>query len=81
MALFIRDAEVDALAEEVRRLTHAKTKTEAVRQALLSQLAQVRRKQPIQQRVARAQALADAMGPNDPEFDMKTFTDEMWDEM
>ena len=31
MALFIRDAEVDALAEEVRKLTKAKTKTEAVR--------------------------------------------------
>ena len=34
MALFIRDAEVDALAEEVRQLTHVKTKTEAVETAL-----------------------------------------------
>ena len=34
MALFIRDAEVDALAEEVRKVTNAKTKTEAVRRAL-----------------------------------------------
>lgn len=34
MALFIRDAEVNALAEEVRRLTKVKTETEAVRQVL-----------------------------------------------
>ena len=31
MPLFIRNAEVDALAEEVRRVTKVKTKTEAVR--------------------------------------------------
>ena len=27
-----------------------------------------------------AQALADAMGPSDPTFDMKAWTDAMWDE-
>jgi antitoxin VapB len=80
MALFIRDAEVDALAEEVRKLTKAKTKTEAVRQALRSQLAQARRTLPIRERLARSKALADAMGPGDPTFDMKAYTDEMWDE-
>ncbi|MDX3926174.1 MAG: type II toxin-antitoxin system VapB family antitoxin [Shinella sp.] len=78
MALFIRDAEVDALAEEVRRLTKAKTKTEAVRQALRNQLAEARRAMPLRDRLARSKALADAMGPNDPDFNMKTYTDEMW---
>lgn len=78
MALFIRDAEVDALAEEARRLTKAKTKTEAVRQALQAQLAEARRALPLRDRLARAKALADAMGPSDPNFDMKAFTDEMW---
>jgi hypothetical protein len=43
MALLIRDAEADAPAEEVRKLTKAKTKTEAVRRALKAQLAQARR--------------------------------------
>jgi len=78
MALFIRNAEVDALAEEVRKVTNAKTKTEAVRRALEAQLVQARRALPIRQRLARSKALADAMGPSDPTFDMKAFTDEMW---
>ena len=80
MALVIRDAEVDALAEEVRRLTKAKTKTEAVRRALEAQLAHARRTTPLADRLARARALADAMGPSDPGFDMKAYTDEMWGE-
>lgn len=78
MALFIRDAEVDALAEEVRKLTKSKTKTEAVRRALKAQLAQARRSAPLEDRLARAKGLADAMGPSDPGFGMKAYTDEMW---
>lgn len=78
MALFIRDAEVDALAEEVRKLTQAKTKTEAVRRALQAQLVEARRTLPVRDRLARAKALADAMGPSDPSFEMKAYTDEMW---
>lgn len=80
MALFIRDAEVDALAEEVRKLTKARTKTEAVRQALQTQLAQARQALPVKDRLARSKALADAMGPSDPTFDMKAYSDEMWGE-
>jgi antitoxin VapB len=78
MALFIRDPEVDALAEEVRKLTKAKTKTEAVRRALQTQLAEARRALPLKDRLARSKALADAMGPSAPGFDMKAYTDEMW---
>ncbi len=78
MALFIRDAEVDALAEEVRKLTKAKTKTEAVRSALRAQLREARRALPLRERLARSKALADAMGRGDPGFDMKTYTDELW---
>lgn len=78
MALFIRDPEVDALAEEVRRLTKARTKTEAVRGALKAQLAEARRAQPLRERLARSKALADAMGRGDPDFDMKAFTDSLW---
>jgi antitoxin VapB len=78
MALFIRDAEVDALAEEVRKLTKAKTKTEAVRLALRAQLVATRRALPLRERLARSKALAAAMGPGDPSFDMKAYTNEMW---
>jgi len=79
MALFIRDAEVDALAEEVRRLTKAKTKTEAVRRALKTQLAQTRQTLSVRERLTRSKGLADAMGPGDAAFDQKRFMDEMWD--
>jgi len=78
MALFIRDSEVDALAEEIRRLTKAASKTEAVRQALQAQLASVRQTLPARDRLARSKAMADAMGANDPNFDMKAYTDELW---
>jgi len=76
--LFIRDAEVDALAEEVRKLTNVKTKTEAVRRALEAELAAARRKRPLAECLARSKALADAMGRSDANFDMKTYTDAMW---
>ncbi|MGE0006941.1 MAG: type II toxin-antitoxin system VapB family antitoxin [Parvibaculaceae bacterium] len=78
MPLFIRDAEVDALAEEVQKLTKARTKTEAVRRALQNELARTRQNLPLRERLAPAKALADAMGGNDPDFDMKSFMDEMW---
>ena len=78
MPLFIRDAEVDALADEVQKLTKARTKTEAVRRALQNELARTRKALPLRDRLARAKALADAMGPSDPAFNMKAFTDEMW---
>ncbi len=80
MALFIRDVEVEALAEEVRKVIGAKTKTEAVRRALQAYLTSARRGLPLEERLARSKALADALGPSDPTFDMKRFTDEMWDE-
>lgn len=78
MPLYIRDPDVDALAEHVRRLTKAKTKTEAVRQALQAQLISARRTLPLGERLSRAKGLADAMGPGSPAFDMKSFTDKMW---
>lgn len=78
MALFIRDPKVDALAEELRRLTKASSKTEAVRRALQERVAELRRARPLAERLARSKALADAMGPGDSAFDMKSYTDEMW---
>ena len=79
MALFIRDPEVAILAEEVRKATNAKSKTEAVRLALKAQLAEARRTRPMVERLARAKAIADGMGKNDTEFDMKRFSDSMWE--
>ncbi len=80
MALFIRDPEVDALAEELRKITKVRSKTEAIRSALRAQLIQARCLSSLTDRMARAKAIADAMGPRDPSFDRKAFTDEMWGE-
>ncbi|MFH1797219.1 MAG: type II toxin-antitoxin system VapB family antitoxin [Pseudomonadota bacterium] len=77
MALFIRDDEVDALAAELQKATKTGTKKEAVRQALRNELERAQQRRladtlvDLQDRVA-------AMGPDDPGFDMKKFTDEMW---
>jgi antitoxin VapB len=48
------------------------------RRALETQLAQARRAAPVKDRLARAKALADALGTSDPGFDMKAYTDAIW---
>jgi antitoxin VapB len=78
MALFIRDDEVDALASELQKATKAATKKEAVRIALRNELERTKRRDRSDKRLLRAMALADAMGPSDPNFDTKRFMDEMW---
>lgn len=77
MALYIRDDEVDVLARQVQDATNAPTKTEAVRIALRNELERVRTAEPLEMRIRRIQDAVKAMGPNDPDFDMKTFTDEL----
>lgn len=79
MALFIRDESVNALAAELQRVTKAPSKKEAVRRALQNELDRTRRAKPLVERIAKIQAMADAIGPNDPNVDMKAFFDEMWD--
>ncbi len=79
MPLYIENDEVDRLAIEAQNLTGAPTKTEAVRQALEHEIARARQALPLRARIEAAVAKAHAMGPGDPNFDMKQFTDEMWD--
>ncbi|WP_299568029.1 MULTISPECIES: type II toxin-antitoxin system VapB family antitoxin [Roseobacteraceae] len=79
MPLYIRDDKVDELAEQVMQATGAKTKTDAVRQALQAALAAKLDKIPLADRIAPIQARLAALGPVDPDFDMKSFTDEMWE--
>jgi len=81
MALFIRDDAVDALAVKLQKALKAPSKTEAVRRALQGELDRVQQQRPLRERIAKAQAMAGAMGTSDPNFDMKTFTDEMWDNL
>ncbi|KUM24236.1 histidinol dehydrogenase [Mesorhizobium loti] len=81
MPLYIRDDEVDALATKLQRETNASSKTEAVRTALLHELERNRARKPLRERIAVLQThAAAALGPFDPDFDMKAFMDEMWED-
>ena len=78
MSLYIRDNDVDALAKEVQKVIKAPNKTEAVRIALRNELERAKQVMPLKERVKKYQAAARALGPDNPNFDMKKFTDEMW---
>ncbi|MER9656026.1 type II toxin-antitoxin system VapB family antitoxin [Mesorhizobium sp. M0152] len=80
MPLYIRDDEVDALATKLQRETNAPSKTEAVRTALLHELERNRDRKPLRERIAVLQAQAAALGSPDPNFDIKAFMDEMWED-
>ena len=79
MALYIRNEEVNALAEKVKETIGARNKTEAVRTALQFQLEAEQKKKPLLEQMKEIQAKADELGEVDPNFDMKQFTDEMWE--
>ncbi|ASY71676.1 type II toxin-antitoxin system VapB family antitoxin [Sinorhizobium fredii] len=78
MSLYIRDGAVDELAKQVQQAINAPNKTEAVRRALLNELARARQAIPLKDRIKRLQNEVRAMGPDDPDFDMKKFADEQW---
>lgn len=78
MPLYIRDDKVDHLAEQVMKATGAKSKTDAVRRALQAALAAKLNQTPIAERIKPLQSRVAELGAADPDFDMKTFTDEMW---
>lgn len=81
MPLYIRDDAVDALAQEVMKATGAKTKTDAVRKALQLQLEAEMNRKPLLERLQPILDRAGQIGEPDPDFDMKKYTDEMWDNM
>lgn len=78
MPLYIRDDEVADLARKVQKVTGTRTVTDAVRRALEHEMA--RAKAPLRERIRVYQEMVAAAGPADPDFDMKKFTDEMWDD-
>ena len=78
MPLYIRDSEADELAEQVKRLTGAATKTEAVKAALRHEIERASLRPPLRERLRRAWEIVDSIGPADPDFEQKPFFDEMW---
>ena len=79
MPLYIRDDEVDELATKLQHLTGTTTKTQVVRQALEREISRLEAARPLEELIAKSMALADAMGSGEGDFDMKAFTDEMWE--
>lgn len=78
MPLYIRDDKVDALAEQVMRITGAKTKTDAVREALQAALDAKLNQTSIFDKIKPLQSRVSDLGAVNPYFDMKKFSDEMW---
>lgn len=79
MALYIRDPEVDKLVEEVQRLRKTATKTEAVKNALRKEIEAAKAEMPLANRLEKAIEMARALGPRNPDFDMKTFSDDLYE--
>jgi len=80
MPLYIRDDKVDELAAKVQAALRAPTKIEAVRQALQHELERLHAGKTFEEKIAKALALADQIGPPNPDFNEKEFMDEMWGE-
>lgn len=79
MALYIKDPEVDRLADELIALTRT-SKVEAVKIALKHEIAQQKRSRSLRDRLAPSLRLARELGPFAP-GDHKRETDEMWGDL
>ena len=79
MPLYIKDPDVAEMAETLRKLTSAPSKTEAVRQALKRALDAATERPSRSQGLREAIAIAQRIGPFDPDFGQKRFFDEMWE--
>ncbi len=78
MPLYIKDPEVAEMAERLRRLTRAPSKTEAVRRALAEAIEAAGARPSLAARIEEAVDMARRIGARDAEFDQKAFSDEMW---
>ncbi|MBZ9669898.1 type II toxin-antitoxin system VapB family antitoxin [Mesorhizobium sp. B2-1-8] len=77
MPLYVKDREVDRLVLEVQRLTKAPSKAEAVRRALTHEIERARAVQSVSERLAEAVRMAGEIGEDNPDFDMKAYSDEL----
>jgi hypothetical protein len=75
--LYIKDNRIAEMAEELRALTKAASKREAVSKALERAISEARRASLAAQ-LERAIAVARQIGRRDDRFDQKAFSDEMW---
>ena len=78
MPLYIKDPEVDKLIAELVGLTGT-SKIEAIKTALMHEIAHRKSALPMRDRLAKSLAMAKVAGPFAP-GDHKCGTDEMWGE-
>ncbi|AEG05606.1 type II toxin-antitoxin system VapB family antitoxin [Sinorhizobium meliloti WSM1022] len=76
MPLYIKDPEVDRLAEELISLTKS-SKVDAVKDALKHEIAKRKAVLPVRERLAKSLAMAREAGPFAP-GNHKRETDDMW---
>ena len=81
MPLYIRDDEVNELAEKFRVLVGARSKTEAVRRALQEQIASLTAKETLTERIRRIQSRAAAQGLRPDGSDDKSLMDDLSGEL
>lgn len=77
MPFYIRNDEAGRLAEEYRALTGLSSKSDAVIDALRRAIADRRDVIPLAERVETVIEIGRRLGPCDPAFDMKRFSDEL----
>ncbi|SEM29527.1 antitoxin VapB [Roseovarius azorensis] len=78
MPLYIKDPDVDKLVDRYLAASGAKTKTEAVRAALLNSIAALENQETLAERVAKVQRKARAAGLKPRATSDKPFMDELW---
>ncbi len=78
MPLYIADPEVGSLARKLQHVLKAKSLTDAVRTALQHEMERARAIVPLEDRIRQSQDEYAALGPEDPDVDLKAFFDEMW---
>ncbi|QNQ64461.1 type II toxin-antitoxin system VapB family antitoxin (plasmid) [Brucella sp. 6810] len=81
MPLFIKDDSVDHMAEQLRLRIGARTKTDAVRMAIMHELERVESQIPLRDKLAALRERArERLGPPVHGVDMKKLMDELWEE-
>ncbi|MRN43458.1 MULTISPECIES: type II toxin-antitoxin system VapB family antitoxin [unclassified Brucella] len=81
MPLFIKDDSVDRMAEQLRLRIGARTKTDAVRMAIMHELERVESQIPLRDKLAALRERArERLGPPVHGVDMKKLMDELWEE-
>lgn len=80
MALLIKGSEIDALVRRYCAITGQTNKSEAVRQALVAQIALLSAQESLTDKVAKLQQRAAAAGFVSTGDDHKSFMDDQWGE-